>query len=174
WQAKVIGQQSTQPPGTILQADKHGLTIATAEGCLQITHLQLPGKKAMTVQEILNARQDWFTVGRQLDESFMKKKYNLRAITATLLLQVLEQGQSLSQLLPLQQAQLSSQDRALLQELCYGILRKLPLLDYYLQQLMQKPFQGKQRILHYLILTGLYQLAYTRIAQHAAVAETVN
>ena len=32
---------------------------------------------------------------------------------------------------------------------------------------------GKQRVFHYLIMVGLYQLIYTRIPPHAALAETV-
>ena len=39
---------------------------------------------------------------------------------------------------------------------------------------MDKPLKNKSRIFHYLILVGLYQLIYTRIPAHAAVAETVN
>lgn len=39
---------------------------------------------------------------------------------------------------------------------------------------MSKIMTGKQRPLHYLLLIGLYQLLYTRIPPHAAVAETVN
>ncbi|TOL43215.1 nusB family protein, partial [Vibrio parahaemolyticus] len=41
-------------------------------------------------------------------------------------------------------------------------------------QLMEKPLTGKQRALHYLIMVGIYQLLYTRIPAHAALAETVN
>ena len=40
--------------------------------------------------------------------------------------------------------------------------------------MMDKPLKNKSRIFHYLILVGLYQLIYTRIPAHAAVAETVN
>ncbi len=32
---------------------------------------------------------------------------------------------------------------------------------------------GKQRTVHYLIMVGFYQLLYTRIPAHAALAETV-
>lgn len=38
---------------------------------------------------------------------------------------------------------------------------------------MARPMTGKQRTVHYLIMVGLYQLLYTRIPPHAALAETV-
>lgn len=99
--------------------------------------------------------------------------YNLRAIAATLCHQVVEQGRSLADVLPEQQARLAERDRPLLQELCFGLLRTLPLLDWVVEQLMARPFGGKQRPLHYLLLVGIYQLFFTRIPAHAALAETV-
>jgi 16S rRNA (cytosine967-C5)-methyltransferase len=104
----------------------------------------------------------------------MNQKYNLRAIAAKAIGQVLDQGQSLSVVLPELQKNISDKDKSLLQELCFGTLRVLPELEWYLQQLMAKVMTGKQRSLHYLLLVGLYQLLYTRIPPHAAVAETVN
>ncbi|HBL01209.1 MAG TPA: 16S rRNA (cytosine(967)-C(5))-methyltransferase, partial [Aeromonas salmonicida] len=53
-------------------------------------------------------------------------------------------------------------------------LRWLPRLDAAVSEMMDKPLKNKSRIFHYLILVGLYQLIYTRIPAHAAVAETVN
>ncbi|BAE75523.1 Ribosomal RNA small subunit methyltransferase B [Sodalis glossinidius str. 'morsitans'] len=103
----------------------------------------------------------------------MKTHYNLRVIAARAVAQVLDQGQSLGALLPPLQAPLSEKDRALLQELCFGIMRVLPQLEWLLRQLMAKPLTGKQRPVHYLLMVGLYQLTYTRIPPHAALAETV-
>ncbi|WP_410013287.1 16S rRNA (cytosine(967)-C(5))-methyltransferase RsmB [Sodalis sp. C49] len=103
----------------------------------------------------------------------MNKRYNLRAITAKAVSQVLDHGQSLSQLLPMLQSPLADKDRALLQELCFGILRTLPQLEWIIRQLMAKPLTGKQRPVHYLLMVGIYQLLYTRIPPHAALAETV-
>lgn len=104
----------------------------------------------------------------------MNNKYNLRAIAAKAIGQVLDHGQSLSSVLPDLQKTISDKDKGLLQELCFGTLRVLPELEGYLQQLMAKVMTGKQRPLHYLLMVGLYQLVYTRIPPHAAVAETVN
>ena len=99
---------------------------------------------------------------------------NVRAIAAKVLNQVVEQGKSLSQALPAVQQDLSPKDKALVQMLCYGVLRTLPRLDFYARSLMQKPLTGKLRDLHFLVLVGFYQLLYTRIPSHAAVGETVN
>lgn len=103
----------------------------------------------------------------------MKKTLNLRSIAAQTVEQVVEQGQSLSQVLPAMQLKVAEKDRALLQALCFGVLRTLPQLEWFVQQLMSRPMVGKQRTVHYLILVGLYQLLYTRIPPHAALAETV-
>lgn len=99
---------------------------------------------------------------------------NTRALAAKVLNQVVEQGQSLSQALPAAQQDLNPKDKALVQMLCYGVLRTLPRLDFFCRSLMQKPLKGKQRELHFLILVGFYQLLYTRIPSHAAVGETVS
>lgn len=104
----------------------------------------------------------------------MKTSYNLRSIAAKAINQVLDQGLSLSTVIPELQKNISDKDKALLQEICFGVLRTLPQLEWIIQQLMDKPLKGKQRILHYLIMVGLYQLLYTRIPAHAALAETVN
>ena len=104
----------------------------------------------------------------------MKNTYNLRSIAATAIGQVLDKGQSLSTVLPELQRNINDKDKPLLQELCFGVLRYLPQLEWFISQLMEKPLTGKQRTLHYLLMVGIYQLLYTRIPAHAALAETVN
>lgn len=66
WQSRVVDQSSDKPAGTIIQADKTGIYIATGNGVLALEQLQVPGKKAMSVQDILNSRASWFEVGTQL------------------------------------------------------------------------------------------------------------
>ncbi|QDF77027.1 MULTISPECIES: 16S rRNA (cytosine(967)-C(5))-methyltransferase RsmB [Shewanella] len=98
---------------------------------------------------------------------------NLRALAAHVVFQVLEKGVSLSVALPEQQQRLSSgKDKALLAELCYGVMRHLPQLDKLVSDCMSKPLKGKQRIVHQLLLVGCYQLYFTRIPSHAAISET--
>ncbi|EEX39167.1 methionyl-tRNA formyltransferase [Vibrio furnissii] len=67
WQSRVETGNSTHAPGTIIQADKTGIYVATGEGILVLESLQIPGKKALPVQDILNARASWFQVGTQLN-----------------------------------------------------------------------------------------------------------
>lgn len=66
WQSRVSEQTSDKPAGTIVQADKTGIYVATGNGVLVLEQLQVPGKKAMSVQDILNSRAAWFEVGTQL------------------------------------------------------------------------------------------------------------
>jgi methionyl-tRNA formyltransferase len=54
-------------PGTILQASKHGLTVACGSGALCLTRLQLPGGKPLAFADLLNSRQEQFAVGRVFD-----------------------------------------------------------------------------------------------------------
>ncbi|WP_312952805.1 16S rRNA (cytosine(967)-C(5))-methyltransferase RsmB [Superficieibacter sp.] len=103
----------------------------------------------------------------------MKKQLNLRSMAAQAVEQVVEQGQSLTQVLPALQQKVSDKDKALLQELCFGVLRTLPQMDWLINKLMSRPMTGKQRTVHYLIMIGFYQLLHTRIPPHAALAETV-
>jgi len=101
------------------------------------------------------------------------KKQNLRSMAASAIEKVVEQGQSLSNILPPLQQKVSDKDKALLQELCFGVLRTLPQLEWLISKLMSRPMTGKQRTIHYLIMVGFYQLLHTRIPPHAALAETV-
>ncbi|MBY7984756.1 methionyl-tRNA formyltransferase [Vibrio fluvialis] len=67
WQARVEAGSSKQAAGTILKADKTGIYVATGAEILVLESLQIPGKKALPVQDILNARASWFEVGSQLN-----------------------------------------------------------------------------------------------------------
>ncbi|OEF26045.1 16S rRNA (cytosine(967)-C(5))-methyltransferase RsmB [Vibrio rumoiensis] len=98
---------------------------------------------------------------------------NVRAAAAKVLFEVVDQGYSLSSSLPAAQQTIRPRDHALLQEICYGALRYLPRLESIVNELMDKPLKGKQRVFHHLILVGIYQLSFMRIPAHAAVGETV-
>lgn len=78
--------------------------------------------------------------------------------------------QSLAQHLPRAE---SPQQRALAQELCFGVMRWWPRLDTLLQRLLRKPLKPKDTDIYVLLLVGLYQLGFTRVPDHAAVSETV-
>ncbi|KXO08158.1 Methionyl-tRNA formyltransferase [Moritella sp. JT01] len=67
WQANASEDVTDAQPGTVLAATKKGIQVATGYGVLTLLNLQLAGKKAMPVQDILNARKEWFTVGQLLN-----------------------------------------------------------------------------------------------------------
>lgn len=101
-------------------------------------------------------------------------KRNLRADVAIVVFNVLERGQSLRDCLPEVLEPHSSKDKAWIQEMVYGVLRHLPQLQVWLRELLAKPLKNKQKVIEHLLLVGLYQLAFTRVSTHAAVAESVN
>ena len=65
WQSTVVEATTDKAPGTLLAAHKDSLDVATGEGVLRLTELQLPGAKRLPVSAILNAKADWFPVGAQ-------------------------------------------------------------------------------------------------------------
>ena len=65
WQASVLPHQA-RTPGEIVQADKDGIQVATVDGVLNLKTLQPAGKKAMSAQDLLNSRREWFTPGTVL------------------------------------------------------------------------------------------------------------
>ncbi|WP_413113710.1 methionyl-tRNA formyltransferase [Thaumasiovibrio sp. DFM-14] len=66
WQADIIQVDHQAVPGTILSADKQGITVATGNEAIRLVSLQPPGKKAMPVSDLLNSRREWFDIGHQL------------------------------------------------------------------------------------------------------------
>ncbi len=96
-----------------------------------------------------------------------------RASAAVALAQVLDAQRSLTDVLATTMRLVAPRDRALTQELCYGVLRHGFLLDQVLRSLMQRPLAEQDPRLRSLLLCGLYQLAYLKTPPHAAVSETV-
>jgi 16S rRNA (cytosine967-C5)-methyltransferase len=68
---------------------------------------------------------------------------------------------------------LSDRDAALASELAYGTLRRRLPLDRALEPLLERPLDTAPKAARSLLRLGAYQLLYTRIPPHAAVAETV-
>lgn len=66
WSSKVYNKNiknvssSKLEPGTILKTNQHGIYVATGHGILILTILQISGKKITPVQDILNAKKEWF------------------------------------------------------------------------------------------------------------------
>ena len=66
WKASVLPSSTQAEPGKIVEASKSGIQVATAEGILNLESLQPAGKKAMSAQDLLNSRREWFVPGNRL------------------------------------------------------------------------------------------------------------
>ena len=97
---------------------------------------------------------------------------DLRWNAATAVAAVLD-GRSLSLAIPKASERVEPQQRPELWELCFGSLRWAVRLEAIVAKLMARPLKRRDLNIHALLLVGLYQLQYTRIPDHAAVAETV-
>ena len=65
WQTQVINQITPAIPGTIIYTDKNSIDVATGKNILRLLQIQLPGSRCLPVKDILNAKADWFAVGKQ-------------------------------------------------------------------------------------------------------------
>lgn len=88
---------------------------------------------------------------------------------------VTEEGAYSNRLLPslLGRSGLAPRDRALIVELAMGTLRRLPAVDHALAPLVARPLKKASPAGRAALRVGAYQLLFTRIPPHAAVAETV-
>ena len=66
WQATASNESVSESPGTVISADKKGIVVAATNGTITLLNLQFPGKKAMSINDILNSRKALFTPGTQL------------------------------------------------------------------------------------------------------------
>ena len=64
WNARALTLAAQAEPGTVLEANSHGLSIATGDGVLVVTELQRPGGKALPAAV---ACRDWKLVGRKFE-----------------------------------------------------------------------------------------------------------
>ena len=55
-------------PGEILSASKDGLVVACGDQALSLTHLQLPGGKALSFNDLFNSRREKFAAGKVLGQ----------------------------------------------------------------------------------------------------------
>lgn len=97
----------------------------------------------------------------------------LRAAAARVVDAVANQGRSLDVALAEHAAAVPPDDRALLQHLSYGVLRRYWHLTHWAGAMLDRPLKGRDNVIKALLLVGLYQLVDTRIPDHAAVSATV-
>lgn len=95
---------------------------------------------------------------------------NLRAQVIRTLLAV-QQGQSLASVLPAHLSKVAERDRALFHELVLGTLRQWYALKSITLPLLVKPLNNET--VETCLYVGLYQVLCTRVANHAAISETV-
>jgi len=106
----------------------------------------------------------------------MAKKLNTRAAAAQSAWQIIDNGQSLDAVLAqlFDSSDYSPQDRGFIQELVYGVCRWYGELDAISTTLLRSPIRKKDRVVHFILLVGLYQLKHLDTAEHAGVGETVS
>lgn len=96
-----------------------------------------------------------------------------RAVAAEAVTSVTVEGKSLSAVLPVALRGLAPEERPLVQELCYGVLRWYTRLGAVTALLLRKPLKARDADVRNLLLVGLYQLLFLNVPPHAAVHETV-
>ncbi len=109
-----------------------------------------------------------------LNESKTVLNLSARAAAVIICQGCVETGSSLATLLPRTLDTVPPQQRPLVQELSYGVLRWYYRLDGLLTEMLVKPLRGKKITVHYILLVGLYQLLYLDKPVYAVVKETVN
>ena len=65
WKAERQTGNHQASPGTLLNVSREGVTVATGDGLLRLTELQLPGGKCLPVAAILNSKADWLQAGKR-------------------------------------------------------------------------------------------------------------
>lgn len=106
----------------------------------------------------------------------MAKHLNTRAAAAKLSWNIIDKGQSLDAAIAgfFELSDYSPQDRGFIQELVYGVCRWYGELDAVANTLLKSPIRNKDRVIHFVLLVGLYQLRHLDTAEHAGVDETVS
>ncbi|KAG1660426.1 Ribosomal RNA small subunit methyltransferase B [Nymphon striatum] len=145
YMSKVDAGKSDALPGTVIDESPEGIKVATGEGVLSFSRLQLPA----------------------MQNKNNKQSINPRANAARILQSVIYKGESLS-------TALANNDSPLVSDLCYGSLRWHEPLSALIKILLSKSIKKKDKDVECLIRVGLYQIIYQKTPDHAAVGETVN
>lgn len=64
WSATILDGISQATAGEIIAVDRKGIDVATGDGTIRLQHIQMPGKRAMSVTDFLNANTP--TIGERL------------------------------------------------------------------------------------------------------------
>lgn len=98
-----------------------------------------------------------------------------RALAIEAVRRVTDEGAYSNRLIPslLDRSKLPPGDRELANELAYGTLRRLPVLDAAIEPLLERALRRAPAWSRAALRVGAYQLLHTRVPAHAAVSETV-
>lgn len=94
-------------------------------------------------------------------------------LSATLLLDKVQQGGSLNTLFEKAQTDVDESDRAFFKELVYGSLRLWPMYKGITRQLLEKPLKSKDSALEALLILALYELDECATPPYASVSAAV-
>jgi len=64
--SELKGLKNNENPGTIIKADKYGLIVQCGNDAIVLHTIQLPGKRVMSAQDIVNSRKEQFSAGSVL------------------------------------------------------------------------------------------------------------
>lgn len=67
--ASVLSASPNSTPGTIDTLTKDSFSVSCQDSLLQVNQVQLPGKKALSVQDVNNSRPDYFAAGKRFSSS---------------------------------------------------------------------------------------------------------
>jgi len=97
----------------------------------------------------------------------------LRAEAANVVEAVVGEGRSLDAALAVADEKIGPKDRPMLRMLAYGTLRHHFRLREQLRMLLDRPLKKRDSVIESLLAVGFFQLADTRVPDHAAVSMTV-
>ena len=97
----------------------------------------------------------------------------VRLQAARVLLEVTRNYRQLDDAIDMHREGVNKQDQALLQAICYGVMRWYLQLLFWMEHHAGRPAEDLKPAVRALILIGLYQLKYMRIPPHAAIHSTV-
>ncbi|CAL4324673.1 methionyl-tRNA formyltransferase [Buchnera aphidicola] len=60
WKAKTINTNCLLPIGTIVEINSNGIQINTKKEILNLEKIQFPGKKIITIQDLINSKKNFF------------------------------------------------------------------------------------------------------------------
>jgi methionyl-tRNA formyltransferase len=66
WEAELSTLSTIEPSGTIIQATREGIDVATTDGVLRLLRLQLPNRRPLHCNDLINANSDLFSPGLRL------------------------------------------------------------------------------------------------------------